>query len=460
MIARKRILPALLLGGAGVVVGLLAAALAAAPRVTAFSPQGGSEHIPATSRLSITFSRPMNPASVEEHLSIEPRTAGDWVWAGSTASFQPAVPWPTGATITVRLAAGARSSRLLPLLRSYAWTFTVGLPRIAYLWPAGDAADIYLRTLDGEQTTRLTVAPLGVYDFTITSGASAAIYSAERSDGGTDLHRLDLVSGEDDLLYPCPEGERCRAAVLSTDGGLLAFERYAMQAQAPGPSRVWALALDGGEAFPIGPEGHVSASPVFSPQGLLAYHDATLGAVVLADPAAGPEPPVFRIFPSELGIVGTWSPDGAFLVFPEIIFPEGLSDEVSFYSHLFQAEVSTGDLVDLWRTGFGLVEDAAPVYSPDGQWIAFARKHLEGDLWTLGRQLWLMRSDGSGARALTDEPDYNHSAITWSADSSTLVYMRFNQGDFTQASEIWVSGLEQGQARRLVVGGYLPQWVP
>jgi hypothetical protein len=38
--------------------------------------------------------------------------------------------------------------------------------------------------------------------------------------------------------------------------------------------------------------------------------------------------------------------------------------------------------------------------------------------------------------------------------------MRFNQGDFTEASEIWVSGVEEGQAHRLAIGGYLPQWMP
>ncbi len=460
MISRRRLWPPLLLGAAGVVVGLVAAALVAAPRVVAFSPQEGSDHIAATAPVSIEFSRSMDLASFEEHISIEPRTAGEWSWAGSTALFRPAVPWTRGAAITVRLTAGARSSRLLPLLRSYSWAFTVGLPRIAYLWPAGDAADLYLRALDGEQTTRLTHAPQGVYDYSVTPGGEALIYSAERRDGGTDLHRLDLRSEQDDLIYSCPEGERCRAAALSPDGSLLAFEDYSVQSQVPGPSRVWALPLDGGERYPIGPADHVTSSPVFSPQGLLAYHDSTLTAVVLVDPEAGPEPPALRLFPSELGIVGSWSPDGSLLIFPELIFPEGLSDEVSFYSHLFQADVSTGELVDLWRAGFGQVEDAAPVFSPDGQWIAFARKHLEGDLWTLGRQLWIMRADGSGARALTDEPDYNHSAIAWSADSASLVYMRFNQGDFTQASEIWVSGLEEGQGRRLVVGGYLPQWVP
>jgi Tol biopolymer transport system component len=407
----------------------------------------------------------MDAASVEAHLSIEPPAAGAWSWEGNRATFEPSGPWPAGSRITVQLRAGARSTRLIPLLRSYTWEFAIGVPRIAYLWPANSPADIYLRTMDGAETTRLTEAPLGVYDFMVSDGGSALVYSAERGDGSTDLHLLDLESNEDRVIFSCPAGDRCRAATLSADGGLLAFERYPMRPPASsglvsGARRVWVMRMGSGEVLPIGPEDHVTGAPSWSLAGLLAYHDASLNALVLVDPAAGAEPPGFRFFPSELGVVGSWSPTGEYLVFPDIIFPEGVTEDVSFYSHLFQAEVSTGDVADLWRSGFGQVEDASPAYSPDGQWIAFARKHLEGDLWSLGRQLWIMRTDGSGARALSSEPDYNHSAIAWSSDSSTLVFMRFNQADFTQASEIWLSGLEEGQARRLVVGGYLPQWVP
>src|SRR3972149_5115289 len=88
---------------------------------------------------------------------------------------------------------------------------------------------------------------------------------------------------------------QCRLRFLGQAGGgrWPSTERKA----SPLVRRVGGGALDGGEAFPIGPEGHVSASPVFSPQGLLAYHDATLGAVVLADPVAGAAPPRFPPFP-------------------------------------------------------------------------------------------------------------------------------------------------------------------
>ena len=44
-----------------------------------------------------------------------------------------------------------------------------------------------------------------------------------------------------------------------------------------------------------------------------------------------------------------------------------------------------------------MVEDVSPVFSPDGKWIAFARRYLDPLRWTPGRQVWLMRADGTEA---------------------------------------------------------------
>jgi Tol biopolymer transport system component len=167
-----------------------------------------------------------------------------------------------------------------------------------------------------------------------------------------------------------------------------------------------------------------------------------------------------------VGERGTWSPDGAYFVFPEIDFftqdleTGGGEGGELFFSHLYRWEFESVLVDDLSQDPSGRVEDASPSYSPDGRWIAFARKFLDAGRWTLGRQVWLMRADGSDPRQLTNEPAYHHSSLDWNASSDALAFMRFNQSELSQPPEIWLYGLELGEARPLAVGGYLPRWIP
>ena len=111
-------------------------------------------------------------------------------------------------------------------------------------------------------------------------------------------------------------------------------------------------------------------------------------------------------------------------------------------------------------SGAGAVEDAAAVYSPAGEWIVFGRKQIEQDKWTPGRQMWLMRADGSGPRALTSDPLFNHSSFIWGPDGSRLVYVRFDVTDAASTTEIWMMSADGSSARKLVTGGFLPAWLP
>ncbi|MGH9651398.1 MAG: TolB family protein, partial [Terriglobales bacterium] len=151
-------------------------------------------------------------------------------------------------------------------------------------------------------------------------------------------------------------------------------------------------------------------------------------------------------------------PNGEYLLLPEIVFDEEqpAAQATVFSSHLFRVESETAIRQDL---SLGRVEDASPAYSPDGEWIAFGRKYLD-ERWTPGRQLWLMRADGTEPRPLTDEPDFNHSSISWNPDSGSLVYMRMSSVDPNLPSEIWVTDLAGSAALLLAEGGYLPMWIP
>lgn len=65
-----------------------------------------------------------------------------------------------------------------------------------------------------------------------------------------------------------------------------------------------------------------------------------------------------------------------------------------------------------------------PSISPDGRWIAFER----GDPDTIGpqgwdrHQLWVMATDGSSARALTEMGEQTYKPLVWSSDSHVVMY--------------------------------------
>jgi Tol biopolymer transport system component len=465
------------IGVVGLLVGLLIAAVVLAPRVTHISPDPGATRVSALASVHIAFSRPMDQQSAGDHLRIDPAQQGEISWQGNTLIFKPAQPWPTGSQVSVELTGGARSTRILPLIFGKRWSFSVGPARIAYLWPSSGEANLYVQTLSTDDREALTQASLGVEQYSLSLDGTHLAYSALRQDGGMDLRQLDLTSGADQEVFRCSGNSRCVSLALSPGGDRLAFERFELRSgsagqQVSGPSRVWILSLDeGGEPLPIGPEGHISSDPAWSPDGWLTYYDNTLGAIALVDPLSLPEPSPHSYIPNALGNVSTWSPDGQSIVMPEVVLlPEGSppsgnagtgdEEEVQFFSHLKRVDVDSGLTENISGESLGLVEDASPAYSPDGQWIAFTRKYLESERWTLGRQLWLMDSSGKGAHQLTSDPNFNYSALVWNADSSALAGMRFNQADMSQPPEIWWMGLDEGQLHILAVGGYIPQWIP
>jgi len=465
----NRRLPSVWLGGGGLALGLLIVAALASPRVVEFLPSANSRHVGSMSPLRLTFSRPMDQASVELRLSVDPGLPGRLEWDGSTLSFYPLQPWPTDGPVQVRLAPFARSAQLLPMLRGMTWTFLVDPARVIYLWPANGTAQLYaLDPVSGDRQF-LAGAEAGVVDYAVSTHGERLVYAAQRPDGGVDLRQLDLTSGEDTLVYPCPEGIRCQALDLDPAGKRLAFEKSSWVTgaggrQIPGPKQVLELELQSpAEPTLLGPAEHDTSAPDWSPVGLLAFYDGSLRSMTVVDPRQGPPPPTISLLPNELGLLGSWSPDGASLVLAEMLFQEGSStatgDQAAFYSHLVAFDVLTSATQDLSREGGELVEDASPAVSPDGRWVAFARKYLD-QRWTPGRQLWVMRSDGSQARQLTFEPDFNHSGLNWAPDSASLVYVRVDQTSLTPSPDIWLMELEQAEPRLLAEGAYTPRWIP
>jgi len=93
--------------------------------------------------------------------------------------------------------------------------------------------------------------------------------------------------------------------------------------------------------------------------------------------------------------------------------------------------------------------DHTPAWSPDGSRIAFVRGAAGGDGLSTS-EIYVMNADGSGARAVTNDPPANTDP-SWSPDGSQLAY--------ASAGKVYVVPAAGG-AKRAVADGADPAWAP
>ena len=90
--------------------------------------------------------------------------------------------------------------------------------------------------------------------------------------------------------------------------------------------------------------------------------------------------------------------------------------------------------------------DTAPAVSPDGRRIAFMSKRDGGRY-----QLYVMNSDGSGARRLVDDASRDYCNPEWSPDGRTLVFYT-DAGD--HLDQVWTVPVDGGAPRQLTNAGH------
>ena len=452
------------------------------PRLVQVSPQPEAANVPANAALSLTFSRWVSQAEILPRLTVSPTVEGSYSVQGKTLTFQAKDAWPNGTRIQIQLQPGARAAGWPRLAtREHAsWSFTIGQPHLVYLYPADGPSNLYLLNPFTGEAQQLSDSSGGVLDFDVVESLNSIFFSANGPAGSSSIYRLPGVElqettpgtasnatpesqlGKAEQVVPCPQA-RCRAPRVSPQGDFLAYEQTAFPGQEnPSFPQVWLLPLENGLAQPgkapalAGPTDHQTLQPQWSPEGLLTFYDTNLSAFTILDPHSGET----RHFPNQTGYPGSWDPAGERYTAPEITFPEGALRENApvGISHLIEYQLNQDATQDL--SGSEVVEDAFPAYSPDGARLAFARRYLDTVRWTPGRQLWLMQADGTQPQAMTDDPFHNYFDFTWSPDGKQLAFVRFHQTELTEPPEIWMMEAGTASSRRLVSGGYSPQWLP
>ena len=325
-------------------------------------------------------------------------------------------------------------------------------PRILYIGWDGEngLSQLYIVQPDGRNPTPITNEPYGVLDYAIAPDGTQMIYSANNAQGGADLWLMDEYGRQRRQLLACPEAA-CTQPVWSPDGRRVVYERRGMPTPGapPGPPRLWWLDSQTGETLAVFQDNQwLGLGARFSPDGRwLSYVAPIDQEIQVYNLETGDS----LVIPSKTGEPAAWHPGSASLLVSEMQF-----QGERFTVHLFRATLADAVLTDL--SGEGLdTQDGLPVYSPDGEWIAFSRKKTRAPM---GKQLWLMRADGSGATAVTANSDIHYSKPAWSPTGAAIVLQGYLLAEPGAEPKLWLVDVASGELREVVSPGMQPAWLP
>lgn len=418
-------------------------------RAAQLLPSAGAEGVSSQTPIQILFDEPI-AGEPTAHLTITPPISGTAVWQGRTFTFHPSEPLADNTQYNVTFNGDLVSQEGRHLLHPITWQFRTGQPRIIYIaWSAGQAGNQLYTVIPGQAPVPLTQTEGYILDYAVSPDGRSIAYSVSRANSGTDIWLIDADGQNNRLLLGCEESA-CSQATWSPDGNRLLYERRTvLQAGAPpGAPRLWWLDVATGQTTAVFQDSQwLGLFPTFSHDGQWISYTAPQSQEVQAYNLQSGQS---LLIPSQTGEPAAWSPDNRSLLMTQVVL-----DEQKFAIQILKVSVPSGETVSLSGAD-SATNDSWPLWSPDGQWIAFTRKPPNT---ATGKQVWLMRPDGSEAQDVTQRPDIHFVTPAWSPDGRFLTFHGYalSQPD---KQVIWLLDLQTRQLQEVASPGLQPAWLP
>jgi ABC-type nickel/cobalt efflux system permease component RcnA/Tol biopolymer transport system component len=326
--------------------------------------------------------------------------------------------------------------------------FRLEASQVIYLSEDEDGhKQLVVSNMKGETARVLTDAPRGVNNYALSPDRTQVIYVHQAADLGVSLWLARVDGSEAVEAVTCNPAD-CSQPVWSPDGNKVVYERldYGSEGGGLGLPTLWWLDVENGETQPVFQETQLpGVNPRWSPDGNWLSYSTPDGSIRLYNLATGEN----RILDNFLGAAAVWSPDSS-----SVLLRDVLTQEQGFVTHLFRYDLESDALTDL--NDDPNQENNLAAWSPDGEWLAVVRRDLSV---SMGDQVWLLRTDGSQARQLTEAPNVLHGGLDWSLDGGYILFDGYMLDIFPLEARVQVLDVESGEVMDLGVKGYSPRWV-
>jgi Tol biopolymer transport system component len=442
---------ALLMGLTGVVVFM---GNQVGLEVVSISPSLGETAVSTQSQIRITFEDDITSIP-EQAVSLSPPVPGTTSISTNVLTFKPDSPMlaDTGYELTINEGILAENGRVLkdPVTVQFRTTH----PRILFIKPDEEGPEqIFLAEPDNStEPTQITQSATTILGFTVSPDSSQIAYASlaagDAPSAYADLWLVNVDGSNEQMVLPCPEAA-CSSPVWMPDGQRIIYERRNVPnpGAPPGNPRLWWLDVSTGETLPIFADSQqLGLFPSISPdEKWISFVSPADQGIQLFNLETGEG----MLVPNQMGTGVSWSADSQTVALSDIVTQDG-----SWSMTISKLNVYTEEVTPLKNENDS--DDSNPVYSHDGQQIAFGHKQSQT---AMGRQIWLMNADGTAVTPLTNNPDIHHTQFLWSPDNSTLLTQQYNIKELFTKPGVWVIDINTGEATEIAYPATQPAWLP
>lgn len=419
--------------------------------VTSFTPTDGAE-VANVTEIRITFDQAIDRDSAESRFTLVPSVAGEFRWrGGNTMIFRPDAPLMPGQRYDVRLSAGVRSLTGRVMDERVSWSFSTQTVtvQVYYLNPAqASRQGLWAINPDGSNPRPIFTPENGVFSYAPSpDGSQVAVTVLTENAAAADIWLISADGSTVRQLTECEPGV-CGQAAWSPNGDLLAYAKQTPnEVGSLSPSRVWVWDLATDETAVVFEDNQVLGFyPIWNPNGnVLTFYDSNATAIRIIDFTTGD----IRLIETQLPERWSFAPTGDIMAYSDL-----RSDDGWYYPQLISVTLAG----DPERAPIlnNPEQDQEPLYSPDGQWIVFRRRLIDGG--SNGSELMLYNVNDGSLRQITTDDNYTNSNVEWRPDSTQIVFQRYLLRTAEFVPEVWLYDLQSEELRLLVTNASGAKW--